>query len=308
MTPSDRPRAQRSPFGPDDEIGMLNLIDAESMGAILGAADGRRPFDLAVDMFVGMPSFTTYGDPTFQSWMTSTPSGAVVDDTTGRGKESNRLISRSSDAISMFTHTGTHVDALNHFGYDGEIWNCFREHDHMGARSWDVAGVDRHPPVLARGILIDVAAAHGVETLPPGYAIGAAELRSVLAAQGTELRRGDVVLVRTGRIVHWPDQEAFVDDEPGIDLDGARWLAEAGAALIGADNVGLEAYPPEDEENWSPVHAFLLAEAGVPIMEIVDTEELAGEGVREFAFFGACIKIRGATGSPIRPVAFPLRD
>lgn len=285
---------------------MLNLIDAASRSAIVAAADGARPFDLAVDMFVGMPSFTVYGDPPFQSWMTSTPSGAVIDDTTGHGEESARLISRSSDAISLFTHTGTHVDALNHFGYHGEIWNCFHEREHLGARSWDVAGVDRHPPVLARGVLIDVAAAHGVETLPDGYAIGPAELRSVLAAQGTELRRGDVVLVRTGRIARWPDP-SFVDDEPGIDLDGARWLAEAGAALIGADNVGLEAYPPDPGDNWSPVHAFLLAEAGVPIMEVVDTQELAAEGVHEFAFFGACIKIRGATGSPIRPVAFPLR-
>jgi kynurenine formamidase len=130
----------------------------------------------------------------------------------------------------------------------------------------------------------------------------------VLARQGTEVRRGDVVLLRTGRIREWPDAEAFVPDEPGLDLDGARLLAERGAVLIGADNVGLEVHPSPDPGNWQPVHGFLLAQAGVPIMEIVDLEELAAERVHELAFIGACLKIRGATGSPIRPIALPLRS
>ena len=78
--------------------------------------------------------------------------------------------------------------------------------------------------------------------------------------------------------------------------------------LIGADNIGLERHPSGDPESWQPVHTYLLAEAGIPIMELVDLEELAGLGVYEFAFVGACLKIRGATGSPIRPIALPLRS
>jgi kynurenine formamidase len=305
--PDGAPTPTRSPFGPDDEIGMLNLIDPASMHSIVREADAHFVFDLAVELFVGMPSWAPWGDPPFQSWMTATPRGSVNDDTTGRGLASNELVSRSSDAFSMFTHCGTHVDALNHFGYRGAIWNCFHENDHLGARGWNVAGANTHPPVVARGILIDVAGAHAVEALPDNYAIRAVELEAVLRSQQTELRRGDVVLVRTGRMSCWPDPEDFADDEPGLDLSGAKWLAEAGAMLIGADNLALEAYPSETVENWSPVHTFLLAEAGVPIMEVVDTQALSGEQVFEFAFVGACLRIRGATGAPIRPLAFPLR-
>lgn len=296
-----------SPFGPRDEIGMLNLATAEAAASVLAEVDGGRSFDLAVDFFVGMPSFTAGGDPPFAMWMSATPSGSLNDDPLGVGEEQNRIVSRSGDAISMFTHTGTHIDALNHIGYDGAVWNGFTEAEHMGSRSWLVAGADRHPPIIARGVLIDVAALHDTPMLPDSHPIGELELRAALQRQGTELRAGDVVLVRTGRIGVWPDAEAFIPDEPGLDLEGAKFLAESGAMLIGADNVGLERHPSGDPESWQPVHTYLLAEAGVPIMEVVDLQELAGEGVHEFAFVGACLKIRGATGSPIRPVALPLR-
>jgi kynurenine formamidase len=208
----------------------------------------------------------------------------------------------------MFTHTGTHIDALNHIGYGGTVWNGFTEAEHLGSRHWLRNGADQHPPIVARGVLIDVAGLYGVDMLPPSHPIGPDDLQRALARQGTDLEVGDVVLVRTGRITVWPDAEAFIPDEPGLDLEGARFLAEAGAVIIGADNVGLERHPSGDPENWQPVHTYLLAEAGIPIMEIVDLEELAANAVHEFAFIGACIKIRGATGSPIRPIALPLRQ
>jgi kynurenine formamidase len=295
----------KSPFGADDEIGMLNLAGA---AGILTEVDSARVFDLAVDFFVGMPCFTAGGDPPFAMWMSATPSGMVRDDPLGVGEEQNRLLSRSADCMSMFLHTGTHVDALNHIGYRGAVFNGFTEAEHLGSRHWHRAGADRHPPVIARGVLIDIAGLHGVDELPPSHGIGVRDLEAALARQGTQLRVGDVVLVRTGRIRAWPDPETFLPDEPGLDLDGARLLAERGAILIGADNVGLERHPSPDPGNWQPVHGFLLAEAGIPIMEIVDLEELAAAGVHEFAFVGACLKIRGATGSPIRPLALPLRS
>jgi len=96
-------------------------------------------------------------------------------------------------------------------------------------------------------------------------------------------------------------------DPPGLDRAGAEFLAKGGAITIGADNHCVEQGPSADPENWQVVHTYLLAEAGIPMMEIVDLEELAAERVYEYAFFGACIKLRGATGSPMRPVAMPLR-
>jgi kynurenine formamidase len=156
--------------------------------------------------------------------------------------------------------------------------------------------------------MLDVARLLGVDVLPPSYGIGKADLEACLKEQRCELSAGDVVLVRTGRMRLWHDPVAFGEDEPGIDLDGAQFLARAGAMIIGADNVGLEQYPTKDPDNWELVHTYLLAEAGVPILEVVNLEELAAAQVYEFAFVGAALRIRGATGSPMRPIAMPLRS
>jgi kynurenine formamidase len=301
-------RVGRSPFGPADEIGMLNLITAESRAAVLAEADLRRVFDLSVDYFVGMPSFAMLGDPTFQIWMSHTPSGTVVDDPIGVGPEQNRRVSLSGDCIAMYAHTGTHIDSLNHFGWCGEIWNGFTEREHLGARSWTRCGPEKHPPVIARGVLIDVAAANGVDVLPDSYGIGADDVRMALDRQRTTVRPGDVVMVRTGRMRVWPDREAYLPNEPGLDLEGAKFLAEAGAIVIGADNIALEQAPSPDPDNHHGVHTFLLAEAGVPIMENVDLEELSADEVFEFAFVGRAMPIRGATAAPMQPIAMPLRS
>ncbi len=239
--------------------------------------------------------------------MSHTPRGTLVDNPAGVPRSENELVSYSGDCISMYTHCGTHVDTLNHFGYNGQIWNGFSVDEHLGSRHWEVAGADRHPPVVARGVMLDVARLHGVEILPDSYGIGPADLEACLREQDTELRPGDVVLVRTGRMRLWDDPVAFGDDEPGINREGAEFLARAGAIMIGADNLALEQYPTSDPNNWELVHTYLLAEAGIPILEVANLEGLAAAEVYEFAFIGSCLRIRGATGSPMRPIAMPLR-
>jgi kynurenine formamidase len=106
----------------------------------------------------------------------------------------------------------------------------------------------------------------------------------------------------------WPDRDAFLLDEPGLNREGAEFLARAGAIVIGGDNIALEQLPSVDPDNWVPVHTYLLAEAGVPIMEVVNLEEIAAEELYEFAFVGAPLKLRGATAAPLRPFALPLRS
>jgi len=298
----------QSPFGSDDEIGMINLLTPAIARDQLARADGGKVFDLSVDLFVDMPTWTAAGEPPFSIWMVHTPRGSVVDDPVGIGPAQNEAVGWSADAISMFTHCGTHIDTLNHFGYQNRIWNGFEADKHLGSRHWTKAGADKYPPVIARGVLIDVAAAKGVGVLPDSYAIGDTDLTEALARQRMELRPGDIVMVRTGRHSSWPDPGAYLPKEPGIDRKGAEFLAKAGTAMIGADNIALEHLPSADPENWLPVHTYLLAEAGVPIMEVVDLEEISREQIYEFVFVGACLKLRGATAGPIRPLALPIRD
>jgi len=295
----------RSPYGRDDEIGMLNLIDAQSRSAILSRADASKVFDLSVDHFVGMPGWFGAGDQPYQIWMTHTPAGEVVANTMGVSLEANTLVGYSGDSISMYTHCGTHIDTFNHFGYRGKIFNDFSEKEHLGSRVWDRCGPEKHPPVFARGVLLDVAALHGVNVLPPSHAIGEGDIKACLKRQDLALKPGDVVLLRTGQMTIWPDM-AFVKNTPGLNRQGAEFLAKNGAIMIGADNLTLEQTPSAEPVNFFPVHTYLLAEAGIPILEMAYLEELAAEGVHEFAFFGACIKLRGATGAPMRPVAMPL--
>lgn len=307
----------RSPFGPDDEIGMLNIITPESRHAILSRADGTRVYDLANDFFVGMPAWVYGGGSTFQIFMAHTPAGRPID-AKALGERAMKPalnktgtfehISRSSDSISTFTHIGTHMDSLNHFGYEGTLWNGFKDTEWLGERHWHKCGADKTPPIVARGVMIDVAASHGVEMLSESYGIGQADLERALSMERVDVGPGDVVLVRTGRMRAWPDTAGFHGGgrEPGLTLEGAKFLAERGAIVIGADNVAVEQWPSADPDNWVPVHTYLLAECGVRLLEQANLEDLSADRVYEFAFIAAPQKIRGATATPVRPLAFPL--
>lgn len=296
----------RSPWGEDDEIGRLNWLHPDSVRAILDRLDGRKVFDLAVDYFPGMPSWSEAGDPPFDIWMTHTPQGSIVDGRSGYGAEIHRKYSYSGDAISLYTHCGTHIDTLNHMGYHGLFWNGWSADEHLGSKVWTKGGSNNYPPIIARGVLLDVAGTHGVECLDDHYEVTPADLRDTARKQGVELHKGDVVLVRTGRMTRWPDKDAYLGGSPGINVASARWLCEeAGAMTIAGDNIGLEPQPYYDQ--YAPVHCYMFATAGAQIIEVVNMEELAAEKQYEFAFVGMPMKLFGATGAPMPCVAVPLR-
>ena len=299
----------KSPWGPSDEIGRLNLMTPASQRAILSRIDGGKSYDLSVEYFIGMPSWQAAGDPHYRIWMTHTPQGTVIDDPLGLGKAMNEHVSYTGAAISLYTHMGTHIDALNHFGLNGEIWNGFRAEEHLGDRGWTVAGAETIPPIIARGVLIDVAQAKGVDMLPAGYRVTRDDLINALEKQGMTLEQGDVVLIRTGRMQDYEDASSYMANPPGMGMAAARFLVEEGGAMIvGADNLSFEAFPSVVENNYVPVHSYLLAEQGVPIMELVYLEALSRDRVYEFAFIGGSLKLRGSDAAPLRPIALAVRD
>lgn len=305
---SDRPEVGVSPWGPDDEIGRLNLMTPASQAAILGRISGAAPYDLSVEYFIGMPSWQAAGDPHYRIWMTHTPHGTGVDDPLGVGHAMNDHVSYTGAAVSMYTHTGTHIDALVHFGLNGEVWNGFTAEEHLGDRGWHVGGAEALPPIVARGVLIDLPAFLGVDQLVDGHRISRSDLVGALAAQNVTLADGDVVLIRTGRMQVYDDAQAYMQNPPGLGMEAARFLIEeAGAMVVGADNLSFEAFPSEDPANYVPVHTYLLAQQGAPILELVFLEALARDQVYEFAFIGGGLRLRGADAAPMRPLAFPLR-
>lgn len=303
-----QPSVGVSPWGPKDEIGRLNLITAKSRAAILSRIEGGAVYDLSVEYFVGMPSWQAAGDPAYQMWMTHTPHGTLVSDPMRVGEKMNEHVSYTGVAVSMYTHMGTHIDALNHFGLDGKIYNGFSADEHLGDRGWTKTGAEKIPPIVARGVLIDVAAAKRIKMLPDNYRVTRKDLAEALARQRVALEKGDVVLVRTGRMQHYDDAKAYMANPPGLGLDAAKFLVEDGGAMVvGADNLSFESFPSEVKGNYVPVHTYLLAQQGVPILELVNLEELARDRVYEFAFIGGSLKLRGSDAAPIRPIAMPIK-
>ena len=292
--------AAKSPWGPADEIGTLNMMTDASRFDVLKQVAGGKVYDLGVDLFVGMPICCgPFGDPSFQIWMTHTPAR----DTT------KELLSYSGDGVSMYTHTGTHLDALNHFGLHGKIWNQVSAEDALGVRGWTKSGVDKYPPIIARGVLIDVAKYKNVVHLPASYAITVADLQDALKKQGTTLQPGDVVLTRTGLMTLWPDQAKYrLADQAGLSLEAAQWLVEGQKAmLLGADSLGVESFPSKNPDNFVPVHTYLLVERGVSLLEALWLEDLAKDKVYEFLFIASPLKFRGGTASPVRPMAISIQ-
>lgn len=297
----------KSPWGPADEIGTLNMMTDASRLAVLSQVKSGKTYDLSVDYFVGMPSFHSLGDPAYQYWLTHTPHGTVVENPNGLGRAMNEKVSYTGDAISMYTHMGTHIDALNHFGLNGKIWNGYSAEEYLGDKGWKKTGAETIPPVIARGVLIDVAAYKGVDVLDPNYRVNSDDLKGALKKQGVKLQRGDVVLIRTGQAQFYEDAGKFLHEYPGINLDAVKWLVEdQKIMLLGADNLSFEAFPPERVDNWVPVHTYLLAEKGVMFIEQMFLEELAQDRTYEFAFIAASLKLKGASGAPMRPLALPI--
>ena len=297
----------KSPWGPNDERGALNLLDESVRADVLQRADPSRVYDLSVDYFVGMPSFQGAGDPSYQIFMSHTPQGTVVDNLNGVGEHVNRHVCYSGDVVFMYTHTGTHIDSLNHFGVDGQIYNGYRPEENLGSRTWTKGGAETIPPIITRGVLLDIAGLKNVDCLPDSYAITVADLEEALDKAGLALQAGDVPFVRTGRMRYWPDGTKTLGNPPGLSLDAARWLTTQNIAAIGADQECVEVGPSEHEDNWLPGHTHFLAEAGVPMVELLNLEELAKDGVQEFCLIAAPIRLRGASGAPMRPLAMARR-
>ncbi len=212
--------------------------------------------------------------------------------------------SSSNELVVMCGHTGTHIDSLAHVSENGQLFGGIdAASNQQGGRGMKENGVDTIAPVVRRGVLLDVASAESVDILPPDFAVDAETIQAVAAAQGVEIRGGDCVLIRTGWIQHFGDPAAYLAEEqgqPGVNADGAEWLAERGVFLGGSDTSAFEQVVPG---KGMPVHLIFLARNGIHILEMADLETLAADRVFEFGFVLSPLKLVGATGSPVRPIA-----
>lgn len=265
------------------------------MKQLLSLLQSSRVFDLAQPYYVGMPHFPTH--PPFLFSLTKKHGDLV----------SEGGVSSAADAITFGGHVGTHIDALCHFSCGGKL---FGDVEIGGNQSYgggmQAHSVDTIAPMIRRGVLLDVAGHLGRDALDTKFAITPEHLEETAAAQGVEIQVGDVVLLRTGWARYFDDPALYITGGkgpqpagPGPELAAAQWLSKKGIFAAGSDTVAFERVPAGS----MPVHVHLLVESGIHIIEVLNLEGLAEARVYEFAFIAAPLKIRGGTGSPIRPIA-----
>jgi len=210
----------------------------------------------------------------------------------------------ASGLVVMPEHSGTHIDALAHQAENLTLHGGI--HVDEGVQTsvgFKKLGVETMDPLIGRGVLLDVA---GAQRLEPGYSITAADLERAAKQAGVGVGPGDVVLVRTGFGALWAKPDEYLS-AAGVSAAGSRWLIEREVKAVGADNMAFDVNvmgPPDSELKVTlPGHLLLLVRAGIPIIENLNLEELAAARVHEFVFVCLPLKMRGVTGSPVRPIA-----
>lgn len=281
-------------WGADDEAGALNHIDFAKVRNAASLVGEGRVISLAQPLSAKTP--VPQHRAGVQHYM-----GRDGGDYAAGGKRPGGF-QFSEDTVVMPMHTGTHIDALCHVWYDDELYNGFSGDTVRSTRGGERCGVDKMPPIVSRGVLLDLVRLKG-ETLPDGQAITRADLEDAARQAGVSIEPGDVVLIRTG----WLERNingANVDfnAEPGINVEAAEWLANAGVAVIGADNFAVETLP-FPEGTVFPVHQRLIRDFGIPLLEGAVLDGLGEEKVGAFLFAAAPLPVVGGTGSPLTPLA-----
>ena len=289
------------------EIGPIRDLPAAQILRAIRLVRQGKVIDLAVPRFRGMPLFP--GHPTFEVHAFRTPRGLRVGGDKPWGAHNDIGLGYMSEVVSGSMHSGAHIDALAHMtiGPEARWYGGSTADQHLGDFGPTRGDGSKLPPILTRGIFLDVPRYRGIDALPKGEPVTADELRSVALAQGVSVERWDVVLIRTGLLSHWPDPQQLADHRgAGPDLSAARWLVDSGVVATGSDTEAYEVQPapePGVPSNPQPVHTELLIDHGIYIMESVYLEHLAREKIYEFLFVALPIKVVGTTGSMIDPVA-----
>ena len=291
----------------DTETGPAAGVPPEQVARAARLVRQGRTYSLATTRFPGMPLFP--GHPPFQVLNYRTPRGIRVTGAQPWGPLNDAGLGYMAEYVMATSHSGAHIDALAHMtvGPDHHWYGGGNADEHLGDFGPTYGSAERIPPFFTRGVLLDVAGHRGIPCLPKGSPVDAAELEAIAASAGVSVGRWDVVLIRTGYMGLWPDAERMVAHKtPGPDISAARWLLDRGVVATGTDTETYEVQPAPDPgvpSNPQPVHTLLLIENGIHLMESLDLEVLARDRVHEFLFVALPLKIRGATGSMIDPLA-----
>lgn len=287
-----------SQWGADDQIGAANWVTPENTlrAAKLIKKGASHPLGIIIDP--DMPAFSPR-KMMLQVVQPNQQNGRSLKQDFGWDAVYN------DDLAQLWWGIGPQLDGLGHMGELGEYYNCNKATDISQVTGLTRLGIHQVPPMVSRGVLINMAKHFGVETLSGGQGISRTDLKAAMKAQNIKLREGDVILLHTG----WTDNklesapQEWVSTEPGLNNDAAVFLAEQKPMAVGADTWGLEAIPPAPGDKQFYGHVTMLKHHGIYILETMNTGRLAEEGVSEFMFVLGQARLKGAVQMMINPVA-----
>lgn len=285
-------------WGDADERGALNLLTPDRVAAAARLVRSGKVYALGSPIQRhGIPNVPYRPDPLRLTLINQTDERSLEAFGASGG------VGSVEDVVSFGSHAVTHMDALCHIYADGKIYNGFSNEEATTLGGAARCGIEKAPPIVTRGIMLDVASAKGVAVLDPGYVITRADLEAAMDAVQLTPQPGDAVVVRTGWFEHFLAHGGDIaPEQPGLGLEAARLLAEADVVTVGADNTAVEAMP-FDNGDFVGVHIELLVRRGIHLIEHLRLEPLVADACYEFLFLVSPLPLVGATASPVNPVA-----
>ena len=283
-----------SKYGADDTLGAINNLSPDIVVEAAKLVKLGKTYPLGVVTGRGTPA---YPPRTFS--ITVLQGG----DGTGTPVGANRATG-NDDLMFTWVGIGSQIDGLGHMGIDHVYYNGLKAEDIVAPTGLKELSTDKLPPIVSRGVLIDLTRYFETSMLEEGTAYNSEEIEEQATAQGIEIKKGDVVLFYTGWInLTGVDNERLMSGAPGLGMDGAKYLADKGVVAIGSDTWGLEVVPAEDPTEVFPVHPYLLAKQGIYILENMDVRDLAKDEGWEFMFVLGQPRFEGSVQAVINPVA-----
>ncbi|MBT3626407.1 MAG: cyclase family protein [Gammaproteobacteria bacterium] len=283
-----------SQWGADDQIGAANRITEMSVLAAAKLIKTGKTYSLGLTIDADTPAFPP-----------RSLSLTVVQPNQQEGARPFHNMTYNDDIFSGWLGIGSQIDGLGHLGENGVYYNCNNAKDFSGIGGLTKLGIENVPPIVTRGIVLDIAAHYGVDYLKAGQYFSVEDVKAVEKSQGTPIREGDVVLFHTG----WTDAMlesdpiAWATAEPGQSEEVAAYIASKKVVAVGADTWGLDVIPSQVAERPYHGHVIYLKENGIYIFEAMNTGPLIRDEAYEFLFVLGQAKVRGAVQMIINPIA-----
>ena len=296
--PANAEECKPSKWGKEDEIGAANYVTPEQVRLAASLIKKGESHGLGIVIEPGMPAYP----PRYTQLQVVQPGQQFNFDTT---QDYGWPLTSNDDLVQMWLGTGPQLDGLGHLGEAGYFYNCNKGSDFSDISGLTKLGTHNVPPMIGRGLLIDMAKHFGVSHLQGGQPFGSKDIQEAMTAQNVNIKEGNVVLFHTGytdaKLKSDPD--AWGRTIPGITNEAAVFLAGFNPMAVGADTWGVEVVPAAEGDKLFYGHVTFLKENGIYILETMNTGRLAAEGIHEFMFVLGQAKLKGTVQMIINPVA-----